>query len=173
MTTDRWAVFETCRPRLFRIAFRMTRSSDDAEDLIQETALRWLRADTAGVRTPIGWLVAVITRLAVDGLRRAAQQQRAYAEFHQHSESAAPPPVTTTTELFPPPSADAARRALRERLQPRERVALVLREAFDCDYGEIARVLRKNQVSCRQIVSRARRRVRAAVVATSRNGAWS
>ena len=170
MTTDRWAVFETSRPRLFRIAFRMTRSSDDAEDLIQETALRWLRADTAAVRTPIGWLVAVITRLAIDGLRRAAQRQRAYAQFHQHSESAAPP-VTTTTELFP--SADAARRALRERLQPRERVALVLREAFDCDYGEIARVLRKNQVSCRQIVSRARRRVRAAVVATSRNGDWS
>ncbi len=172
MTTDRWAVFETSRPRLFRIAFRMTRSSDDAEDLIQETALRWLRADTAAVRTPIGWLVAVITRLAVDGLRRAAQQQRAYAEFHQHSESAAPP-VTATTELFPPPSADAARRALRERLQPRERFALVLREAFDCDYGEIARVLQKNQVSCRQIVSRARRRVRKAVAATSRNGAWS
>src|SRR6266516_2500007 len=137
MTTDRWAVFETCRPRLFRTAFRMTRSSDEAEDLVQETALRWLRADTAAVRTPIGWLVAVITRLAVDGLRRAAQQQRAYAEFHRHSES-------------------AARRALRERLQPRERVALVLREAFDCDYGEIARVLQKNQVSCRQIVSRAR-----------------
>ncbi len=170
MTTDRWAVFETCRPRLFKIAFRMMRSSDDAEDLIQETALRWLRADLAAVRTPIGWLIAVITRLAIDGLRRAAQQQRAYAEFHQHGESAAPA-VTTTTELFP--SAGAARRALLERLQPRERVALVLREAFDCNYGEIARVLQKNQASCRQIVSRARRRVREAVVATSRNGDWS
>ena len=73
MTTDRWAVFETCRPRLLRIAFRMTRSSEDAEDLIQETALRWLRADTAAVRTPIAWLIAVITRLAIDGLRRAAR----------------------------------------------------------------------------------------------------
>ena len=170
MTTDRWAVFETCRPRLYGIAFRMTRSSDDAEDLIQETALRWLRADTAAVRTPLGWLIAVIKRLAIDGLRRAAQQQRAYAEFQQHSEAAAPA-VTTTTELFP--SADAARRALLEHLQPRERVALVLREAFHCNYGEIARVLQKNQVSCRQIVSRARRRVRAAVVATSTNGDWS
>jgi len=172
MTTDRWAVFETSRPRLFRIAFHMTRSSDDAEDLIQETALRWLRADTAAVRTPIGWLVAVITRLAVDGLRRAAQQQRAYAEFHQHSESAAPP-VTATTELFPPPSADAARRALRERLQPRERFALEIPEAFDCNYGEIARVLQKNQATYRKIDSRARRRVRKAVAATSRNGDWS
>ena len=167
MTTDRWALFETCRTRLFRIAFRMTRSSDDAEDLVQETALRWLRADMAAVRTPIGWLIAVITRLAIDGRRRAAQQQRAYAEFHHHSEAAAPA-VTTTAELFP--SAAAALLALRERLQPRERVALVLREAFDCNYGEIARVLQKNQVSCRQIVSRARRRVREAVVATSRNG---
>lgn len=170
MTTDRWAVFETCRPRLSRIAFRMTRSAEDAEDLIQETALRWLRADTAAVRTPIAWLIAVITRLAIDGLRRAAQQQRAYAEYHRHSEAAAPA-VTESTELFP--SAAAALLALRERLQPRERVALVLREAFDCNYGEIARVLRKNQASCRQIVARARRRVRAAVVATSRNGAWS
>ena len=170
MTTDRWAVFETCRPRLFRIAFRMTRSAEDAEDLIQETALRWLRADTTAVRTPIAWLIAVITRLAIDGLRRAAQQQRAYSEYQRHSEVAAPA-VTTTAELVP--SADAARRALFERLQPRERVALVLREAFECNYGEIARVLQENQVSCRQIVSRARRRVRAAVVGTSRNGAWS
>ena len=169
MTTDRWAVFETCRPRLYRVAFRMTRSSEDAEDLIQETALRWLRADMAAVRTPIAWLIAVITRLAIDGLRRSAQEQRAYAEFHQDSEAAAPA-VTTTTELFP--SAPAALLALRERLQPRERVALVLREAFDCDYGQIARVLQKNQVSCRQIVSCARWRVRAVVV-TSRNGVWA
>ena len=170
MTTDRWAVFETCRPRLYRVAFRMTRSSEDAEDLIQETALRWLRADMAAVRTPIAWLIAVITRLAIDGLRRSAQEQRAFAAYHQHSEAAVPA-VTSTAELFP--SAAAALLVLRERLQPRERVALVLREAFDCNYGEIARVLQKNQVSCRQIVARARRRVREAVVATSRNGAWS
>src|SRR5919202_2809586 len=75
---DRRAVFERYRARLFGIAYRMLGSVDDAEDLVQETYLRWHRADPEEIRAPEGWLVAVVTRLAIDPLRRAAAEREAY-----------------------------------------------------------------------------------------------
>ena len=159
--TDRWVEFERCRHRLFRIAFRMLGSADDAEDVVQEAALRWLQADALTVRAPEAWLVTVLTRLAVDHLRHAAREQRAWSDARDFGALA--PLADMETGRTPEVASQIATAvvALREHLEPPERVAFVLREAFACGYDEIARVLDKSEVACRQVVHRARQRLRA------------
>jgi RNA polymerase sigma-70 factor (ECF subfamily) len=159
-TVDRWAIIERCRQRLHRIALRIVGSGDDADDLVQEVSLRWLTADLATVRAPEGWLVAVITRLSIDRLRRATRERTLYGDARHLGHDIA------SGQMVPEPDADVATRVseafriLRERLTPIERMAFVLREIFACDYGEIARLLDRREPACRQIVHRARERIR-------------
>lgn len=157
---DQTTRFERTRPRLFGIAYRMMGSIEDAEDLVQETYLRWQKADASSVREPEGWLVTVITRLAIDRLRRARTEREAYLGPWL------PEPLPTgpwrradeRTELQSDLS--MAFLVMLERLAPEERAALLLRDVFDCEYREIADTLQKRQAACRQIVHRARARVR-------------
>lgn len=159
---------ERYRPRLFGVAYRMLGDVDEAEDLVQEAYLRWHRADRARVGAPEGWLVAVVTRLSIDRLRHVAVERRAYVGPWL------PEPIATA----PAPeagAADAPDRAvelasdlsvallvLLERLAPEERAAFLLRDVFDAAYGEIARTLDRSEPAVRQLVHRARARVRAA-----------
>lgn len=158
--TDPAAVFERYRPRLFGIAYRMLGAVEDAEDLVQETYLRWEQADAARVHAPEGWLVAVVTRLAIDRLRHRAVERQAYPGPWL------PEPVATAHWAAPDHTAELASDlsmaflVLLERLAPEERAAFLLREVFDCDYGEIAQALDKSEAACRQMVHRARERVR-------------
>jgi RNA polymerase sigma-70 factor (ECF subfamily) len=157
---DRWVIFEASRTRLFRIALRIVGDADDAQDIVQDAALRWLQADLTEVRAPTGWLVSVVTHLAVDRLRRAATARQAYqavghAQATREPQWAAPDrPVELDSQLT------MVLLALRERLEPVERTALVLREVFDCEYSEIAYLLDRSEAACRQIVHRALERVR-------------
>ena len=150
---------ERYRPRLFGIAYRMLADVHDAEDLVQETYLRWHQAEQSTVASPEAWLVAVITRLAIDRLRRAETERLQYVGTWL------PEPLAT--------SADAPDRridlssdlsmaflVLLERLSPDERAAFLLREVFDAGYDEIAGVLDKTKVAVRQMVHRAKARVR-------------
>jgi RNA polymerase sigma-70 factor (ECF subfamily) len=157
---DRWDVFERSRRRLHAIAFRILGSSDDAEDVVQETSFRWLRADLATVRAPEGWLVTVATRISVDRARQVARERQVHGDswdLGQDSGSGWAALETTAevdvqvTETF---------HLLHELLSPVERTAFVLREAFACEYDELARVLEKTEAACRQIVHRARERLR-------------
>jgi RNA polymerase sigma-70 factor, ECF subfamily len=159
-TRDRWATFERSRRRLGNIAARILGSPEDAEDLVQETALRWLQTDPSTVRAPEGWLVAVVTRLAVDRLRRTLTERQAYREVRHWTESASPDWSVPDRPLELASHVSKAFLLLRERLEPTERAAFVLREMFDCGYDEIARLLAKSEVACRQIVHRARLRLR-------------
>jgi len=77
-TDDRAATFERYRTRLFGIAYRMLGSADEAEDVVQESYLRWHQADAEGVRTREAWLVAVTGRLAIDRLRKRSTERAAY-----------------------------------------------------------------------------------------------
>jgi RNA polymerase sigma-70 factor, ECF subfamily len=159
-TTDRWGVFERYRRRLHRIAARIVGSAEDAEDVVQEASLRWLRADLASVRAPEGWLVTAVTRLSIDYVRRIATERQAFRRARNLGLDTA----SDRTGLHPLAEvaihvADAFR-VLRGRLGPIERTAFVLREVFACDYGEMARALDKSEAACRQIVHRARERVR-------------
>ena len=151
---------ERYRSRLFGIAYRMLGDTQDAEDLVQETYLRWHRRGQEPVRAPEAWLVAVVSRLAIDRLRRAATERAAYVGTWL------PEPLATDDRLAPDRDIEltsdlsVAFLVLLERLAPEERAAFLLREVFDTGYDEIARILETSEAATRQMVHRARERVR-------------
>ena len=152
-------VFERHRGRLFGIAYRMLGDVQEAEDLVQETFLRWHQARHDDVVSEEGWLVAVITRLSIDRLRRAETERLRYVGTWL------PEPIATG-DAAPDHRAELASDlsmaflVLLERLAPEERAAFLLREVFDAGYDEIARILDKNEPAVRQVVHRAKTRVR-------------
>ena len=157
---DRAALFERYRARLFGIAYRMLGTVDDANDLVQECYLRWHQADPVSIEAPEGWLVAVITRLAIDRSRRVDVERRSYVGqwLPEPLAIGAPPPTDRRAELASDLS--LAFLVMLERLAPEERAAFLLREVFDVDYAEIARTLERSADAVRQMVHRARTRVR-------------
>ena len=153
-------VFEQLRPRLFAVAYRMTGTRADAEDMVQEAYLRWHRADVGTVRSPEAWLVSVVTRLSIDRLRKAAVEREKYTGPWLPEPLFGAPPRSPEEQLEIAPELSLAFMVLLERLAPVERAAFLLHDVFDRDYPEIARILRKGEAACRQIVHRARERVR-------------
>jgi RNA polymerase sigma-70 factor (ECF subfamily) len=150
--------FESLRPRLFGIAYRMLGIVADAEEVVQEAYLRWRQAHDAP-RSDEAWFVSVTTRLAIDRLRRTATERAAY-EGQWLPEPLALDPPDRGAELADDLS--LAFLLLLERLAPEERAAFLLREVFGAEYAEIAHTLEKTEAACRQIVHRARARVRRA-----------
>jgi RNA polymerase sigma-70 factor (ECF subfamily) len=150
--------FEQHRPRLWGIAYRMLGTRAEADDLVQEAWLRWNRA--TDIRTPEAWLVTTTTRLCIDRLRQLKQEREAYTGpwLPEPMLAETAPPADHATELASDLS--VAFLAVLERMTPEERAALLLREVFDSDYGDIAQILGKSETTCRQIVSRARKHLR-------------
>lgn len=153
-------IFKRHRQRLFGLAYRMLGTHADAEDIVQETYLRWHKSELEKIESPEAWLVSVATRLSIDRLRIASKERETYIGpwlpeplFHQ---SVASP----EDELEFADNLSMAFMALLERLSPTERAAFLLREAFDVSYQEIARIVGKNETACRQLIHRARARVR-------------
>jgi RNA polymerase sigma-70 factor (ECF subfamily) len=159
---DDAATFEGHRGRLFGIAYRMLGSRADAEDVIQETYLRWHQSDKDQIHTPEAWLVSVATRLSIDRLRSSAVQREAYVGpwLPEPLVGSAFPSLDEQIDLKS--NISIAFMVLLERLAPEERAAFLLHDVFDSDYSEIAGMLEKTEASCRQIVHRARERVRRA-----------
>jgi RNA polymerase sigma-70 factor, ECF subfamily len=157
---SRVLIFEQLRGRLFAIAYRMTGTRADAEDIVQEAYLRWHRADTNDVRSPEAWLVSVATRLSIDRLRKATVEREAYTGPWLPEPLFGVPPRSPEEQLELASDLSMAFMVLLERLAPVERAAFLLHDIFDCDYAEIARILRKSEAACRQVVHRARERVR-------------
>lgn len=151
-------LFESHRPRLLGLAYRMVGGWGEAEDLVQEAWLRWY--DRRGsVDDDAAWLTTVTSRLCLDHLRSARVRREEYVGTWL------PEPIPTDTESVDGAALRAdglsyALLALLESLTPPERVAFVLREAFDADYSEVGRVLDRTEPACRQLVSRARRKLR-------------
>jgi RNA polymerase sigma-70 factor, ECF subfamily len=152
-------VFQRYRGRLFGIAYRMLGSVDDAEDVVQESWLRWHGTDPESVRSPEAWLVSATTRLAIDRLRRAATEREHYTG-HWLPEPIATPAESPDRRTELTSDLSYAFLMLLERLAPEERAALLLHDVFDASYAEIAEVLERTEVACRQMVHRARVRVR-------------
>jgi RNA polymerase sigma-70 factor (ECF subfamily) len=153
-------IFDRSRSRLFGIAYRMLGTRDDADDILQEAYIRWHKTDAAQIDTPEAWLVTVVTRLSIDRLRKASAEREVYIGPWL------PEPVVTG----PSPQDDAelastlsiAFLKMLERLSPTERAVFLLHDVFDFDYPEIARITRKTEPAARQMIHRARERVRAA-----------
>lgn len=161
-TAPRSDVFGALRPRLFGIAYRMLGTRADAEDVLQDAWLRWSQADQAGLLSAEAWLVTVVTRLSIDRLRAAKAEREAYVGWWLPE-----PMVAEMDENTPESAAEFAGEVsvalmwVLERLSPDERAAFLLRQVFDHDYGDIARLLGKSEAACRQIVHRAAERVQA------------
>ena len=155
----RTAVFTSTRPLLFSIAYRMLGSVADAEDLVQDAYLRWRQAGDEEIRAPRAYLTTIVTRLAINQLQSARRQRETYVGPWL--------PEPLVTEHAPDPSepielAESLSMAflvMLERLSPLERAVLLLHDVFDFDYGEIARTVDKSEANCRQLLSRAKKRL--------------
>jgi RNA polymerase sigma-70 factor (ECF subfamily) len=154
------ATFDAVRPRLFGLAYRMLGSRAEAEDLVQEAYIRWHQTDETAIRNAEAWLVTTATRLAIDRLRALKVEREAYVGpwLPEPLIGAQPAPPDRETELASDLS--MAFLVLLERLAPEERAAFLLHDVFDCGYSEIASLLGKSEAASRQIVHRARGRVR-------------
>ena len=157
---DHSGEFERHRPRLFGIAYRMLGSRTDAEDVLQDAYLRWHRGASEEVRSSEAWLVTTVTRLCIDRLRTARAEREHYIGpwLPEPLIGDAAPAADARAELSS--SLSIAFLVVLEQLAPDERAAFLLHEVFDTDYAEIAEILGKSEAACRQIVSRARKRVR-------------
>ena len=155
------------RPRLLGLAYRMLGDYDDAEDVVQEAYLRWHGADQASIRSPEAWLVTVTTRLAVDQLRLLGKERAEYPGPWLPEPIATRVTEIADTTRSPNDSVELASDlsvallVLLEQLRPEERAAFLLREVFDAEYDEIARILERSPDAVRQMVHRARTRVHA------------
>jgi RNA polymerase sigma-70 factor (ECF subfamily) len=156
----RAAVFEGLRKRLFGIAYRMIGTTVDAEDIVQEAYLRWHQANPEEIRSAEAWLVSVVTRLSIDKLRRALVEREKYVGQWLPEPLIASTSPTPEEELETASDLSMAYMVLLERLTPVERAAFLLHVVFDCAYPLIANILRKSEAACRQVVHRARQRVR-------------
>jgi RNA polymerase sigma-70 factor (ECF subfamily) len=148
-------VFAACRPRLLGIAYGLLGELTEAEDVVQDAWLRWEGADRDAVRNAESFLVTVTTRLALDRLRSARARREVYVGPWL------PEPLVTDPETPETKAIEAERLSLAllgalERLNPVERAVLVLRDAFDLEYAEIADALERTPAGVRQIARRAR-----------------
>lgn len=157
---DAVEIFEEHRRRVFGIAYRMLGTVADAEDIVQETWIRWQNADRSGIREPGAFLATIATRLSINAT------QSAHARRERYIGPWLPEPVNTEAD----PALGAERgEALQfaillmlEKLTPTERAAYILREALDYPYERIAEIVGATVASARQLVSRARKHLESA-----------
>ena len=150
-------VFELHRPRLFGIACRMLGSRCEAEDLLQDAYLRWHEAKPANLQSVVGFLITITTRLCLDRLRKRKQEPLEGGLCEELLADAAPSPEMERESCE---ELSVALAVVFDRLGRDERTAFLLHEVFDYDYSQIAGMLGKAEPACRQIVHRARKRVR-------------
>ena len=153
-------IFEAARPDLTALGYRMLGEKHGAEDIVQETWLKWQQADKSAISSPVAWLRRVASNIAIDALRSARSQREIYVGPWL------PEPILQSDNLDAEHGFERAQECelallwAMERLNETERAAVILREAFDASYAELAEVLNKSEQSCRQIVSRATRKLK-------------
>jgi RNA polymerase sigma-70 factor (ECF subfamily) len=166
--------FVAHRNLLFTVAYEMLGSAADAEDVLQETWLRWTGVDLGTVREPRAYLVRITTRQALSRLRTLGRRKESYVGPWL------PEPLLTTPDVADDvglaDSVSMAMLLVLETLTPTERAVFVLREVFDLPYDEIAQAVDKSPAAVRQIAHRARshvaaRRPRGVVSATETRSA--
>ncbi|MFD5815791.1 RNA polymerase sigma factor SigJ [Streptomyces sp. NPDC127038] len=150
--------FETARPRLEAIAYRLLGSSGDAEDAVQETFLRWQAADTGRIEVPEAWLTKVLTNFCLNLLTSARARRETYVGQWL------PEPLLDGDTMLGPADTVEQRESvsyavlvLLERLAPKERAVYVLREAFGYSHREIAEILDITEAAGQQIHHRAKK----------------
>jgi RNA polymerase sigma-70 factor (ECF subfamily) len=150
---DAAASFEPLRPKLTRVAYRMLGSVADAEDMVQETFIRWMGADRGEVREPEAFLRRTVTRLCLDRLKSAQRQRETYVGQWL------PEPVLEEEEAE---DITLPLMLALERLSPLERAAFLLHDVFGLGFEEVAATIQRDAAACRQLAARARTHVRKA-----------
>lgn len=152
--------FETYRPMMFAIAYRMLGSAMEAEDIVQEAYLRYQATPPDSIRSLKSFLSTIVTRLCLNQLKTARVQREEYIGPWL------PEPILTTDSRLNPTgraiekeSISMAFLVLLESLTPAERAVFLLHEVFDYEYAEIADMLNKEEAACRQLYSRARKHI--------------
>ncbi|MGI5140468.1 RNA polymerase sigma-70 factor [Streptomyces sp. CA-106110] len=151
--------FMAARPRLFGIAYRVLGSAAEAEDIVQEAWLRWQTIDHADIQKPAAFLTTITTRLSINHAKSARMQRESYIGpwLPEPIDTSADPQLgAERAEVL-----DMAVLFLLEKLNPVERAAYVLREAFIYPYKQIADILETSEANTRQLVSRARKHLTA------------
>ena len=145
--------FDPLRPKLMRVAYRMLGAVADAEDVIQEAFIRWMKADRDEVREPEAFLRRTVTRLCLDQLKSARRQRETYVGpwlpdpvFEEEREEDVTLPLMLALE----------------RLSPLERAAFLLHDVFGLGFEEVAATIQRDVGACRQLATRARTHVREA-----------
>lgn len=151
--------FEQHRAHLRAVAFRMLGSASEAEDAVQEGWLRLTRADVSGVENLRGWLTTVVARICLDLLRTRTSRREDSLDVHVPDLVIARADQDPESDAVLADSVGLALLVVLERLEPAERLALVLHDVFGMTFEEIAPVVDRSPVATRQLASRARRRV--------------
>jgi RNA polymerase sigma-70 factor, ECF subfamily len=153
------ALWAAHRRRMLDLAFRMLLDLPDAEDVVQEAFSRLARTDIGGIEDPEGWLVVVTSRLCLDRLR--TRRRRPADPLDLLEDPFDPHALDPSSQVTLVDSVTVAMHALLERLSPAERTSFVLHDVFQYSFDEVAAVVGRTTAACRQLASRARRRVRA------------
>ncbi|SEO81954.1 RNA polymerase sigma-70 factor [Actinacidiphila rubida] len=155
--TEATQAFVAHRNLLFTVAYEMLGSAADAEDVLQETWLRWADIDLGEVRDPRAYLVRITTRQSLNRLRTTSRRRESYVGPWLPEPLLTAPDVAEDVELSE--TLSMALMLVLETLSPTERAVFVLREAFGVGYDEIAEAVGKSPAAVRQIAHRARRHV--------------
>jgi RNA polymerase sigma-70 factor (ECF subfamily) len=145
--------FEPLRPKLMRVAYRMLGSVHDAEDIVQEAFLRWMKTERGDIREPEAFLRRTITRLCLDQLKSARHQRETYIGPWL------PDPIVEEEEVE---DVTLPLMLALERLSPLERAVFLLHDVFGVGFEEISLTIQRDAVACRQLATRARDHVRQA-----------
>ena len=149
--------FEEHRNYLHSLAYRMLGSVADAEDIVQDTYVRWQAEDRANIHVPQAWLTRVCTRLCLDRLKSAQRLREQYpGEWLPEPYVEAP----HVDQLELDESISMALLCAIERLHPTERAAFLLHDVFEYSHGEVAAIINVSELNSRQLVSRARNHLR-------------
>jgi len=169
MTNDHLTHYHEARPRLLSLAYRMTGSLSDSEDILQDAWLRFAQVPAEKVGSAAALLTTIVTRLCLDLLRSARKKRETYVgpwlpepipDLYLAHEDATQRETVSYAFLL-----------LLRKLQPVERAVFILREIFDYDYAEIARTVRKSADHCRQIFHRSKKALRSEYTARPQAGA--
>jgi RNA polymerase sigma-70 factor (ECF subfamily) len=150
--------FEQYRPLMFSIAYRMLGSVTEAEDTLQDAYLRYRQMPAGSIASPKAFLSTVVTRLCLNHLQAAHVQRESYlGPWLPEPLLTEEDPESPTSQAERLESISMAFLVMLERLTPVERAVFLLREVFDYPYPDIAEIVGKDEVSCRQILSRAKK----------------
>lgn len=150
--------FTAARPRLLGLAYRMLGTLADAEDVVQDAWLRWSGANQESIERPEAWLTTVTTRLALDHVRAGRRRREDYVGPWLPEPVVLAPGPEEQAELAD--SLTLGFLTMLDELSPTERAVLLLADVFAVPFADVSASVGKSEVACRQIASRARRRLR-------------